>query len=253
MNNQKLLLPVLLLAALAAGCGKSKPRVEITQADLETTNAPVNAAMRRFVAHSGSNVRMDGTANMIHTKWEVESSLIGGYVEVGPGFPTEPGQTVSPGKVPAHAETFVIVRSLKSMDEGKPYSDRMDDVMYEHLRATNGPKDRITFHLTELTLKELAKLPTAPYLFEAKGQLALAGVTNPIVMPVNVTPLGSNRLKFEGSFTTKMSDFKIEPPAPKPLPLVTGDEVKLTFLWLVEERAATNAPPASAPTSSAAK
>jgi hypothetical protein len=139
------------------------------------------------------------------------------------------------------------------MDDGKPYSDRMDDVMYEHLRATNGPKDRITFQLAELTLKDPAKSPTTPYVFEAKGQLAVAGVTNPIVMPVNLTPLGSNRLKFEGSFPTKMTDFKITPPAPKPLPLVTGDEVKLTFQWIVEERPATNAPPAAAPASSVGK
>lgn len=252
MNTQKLFLQILLLAALSFGCGKSRPRVVITQADLETTNAPVNAAMRRFVARPGSNVRIDGTANMIHTRWEVESSLIGGFVEVGPGFPTEPGQTVSPGKLPARAETFVIVRSLKSMDEGKPYSDRMDDVMYEHLKATNGPKDRISFQLTELMLKETAKSPTTPYVFEAKGQLAVASVTNPIVMPVNLTPLGSNRLKFEGSFTTKMTDFKVTPPAPKPLPLVTGDEVKLSFQWLVEERLVTNAPPPSAPAPSSA-
>lgn len=245
MKTQKLFLPLLLLAALAAGCGKSKPRIEITQADLETTNAPVSAAMRRFVARPGSNVRIDGTANMIHTRWEVESSLIGGFVEVGPGFPTEPGKTAAPGKLPARAETFVIVRSLKSMDEGKPYSDRMDDVMYEHLKATNGPKDRISFQLAELTLKETAKSPTTPYVLEAKGQLAVAGVTNPIVMPINLTPLGSNRLKFEGSFTTKMTDFKVTPPAPKPLPLVTGDEVKLSFLWFVEERPPTNTAPAS--------
>jgi hypothetical protein len=253
MNIQKLFLPILLLAALATGCAKSTPRIEITQADLETTNAAVNAAMRRFVARSGSNIRIDGTANMIHTRWEVESSLIGGYIEVGPGFPTEPGQAASPGKVPAHAETFVIVRSLKSMEDGKSYSERMDEVMYDHLRATNGPKDRITFHLAELSLKEPAKSPTAPYIFEAKGQVAIAGVTNVISIPVNLTPLGSNRLKFEGSFATKITDFKIAPPAPKPLPLVTGDEVKLTFQWIVEERPATNAPPPSAPVSPAAK
>ncbi len=246
MKTQKVLLPpIFLLAALTSGCHKSMPHVEITQADIETTNAPANAAMRRFVARPGSNIRIDGTANMIHTRWEVESSLIGGYVEVGSGFPTEPGQTVLPGKFPAHAEAFVIARSLKSMDNGKPYSDRMDEVMYEHLRATNGPKDRITFQLTELTLKEAAKSPAAPYVFEAKGLMAIAGVTNTLLIPVNLTPLGSNRLKFEGSFATKMTDFKIAPPAPKPLPLVTGDEVKLSFRWIVEERAPTNAAPAS--------
>jgi hypothetical protein len=197
MNTRELLLPILLLVALPTGGGKSTAHVEISQADIETTNPPVNATMRRFVARAGSNVRIDGTANMIHTRWEVESSLVGGYLEVGPGFPTEPGQAASPGKVPAHAETFVIVRSLKSMEEGKSYSERMDEVMYDHLRATNGPKDRITFHLAELTLKEAAKLPAAPYVFEAKGQLAVAGVTNPVRILVDLPRLAPTALSLK--------------------------------------------------------
>src|SRR5215471_5713748 len=104
------LLPGVVIIALLAGCGKSKPPIVITQTDVETTNAPADAAMRRFVARSGSNLRIDGTANMIHTHWEVESALVGGYVQVSAGFPTEPGQPAAPGKIPAQADTFVIVR-----------------------------------------------------------------------------------------------------------------------------------------------
>src|SRR5579859_2363299 len=79
--------------------------------------------MTRFVARSGSKMRIDGTANMIHTHWAVESPLIGGFLDAGPGFPTEPGQPATPGKVAAKAEVFVTVRSLKSVeDDGKPYS-----------------------------------------------------------------------------------------------------------------------------------
>jgi hypothetical protein len=193
----------------------------------------------KFYARSGSKMRMEGTSN-IHD-WQVESTLIGGFLEVGPNFPSEPGQAATPGKIEVQAEPFIMVRSLKSIEkDGKPYDDRMDEVMYEHLRATDDPKARITFHLTELVLKEPAKSKDAPYVFDAKGQLAVAGVTNTISMPVNILPLGDKKLKVSGTVTVKMTDFKVDPPAPKiALGMIkTGNEVKLIFQWVVGQRAA---------------
>ena len=69
-------------------------------------------------------------------------------------------------------------------------------------------------------------------------------MTNNITMPVNVLPLGDKKLKISGSTTVKMTDFKIEPPAPKiALGLIkTGDPVKIIFDWNVAQRA----PPAAA-------
>lgn len=195
------------------------------------------AEMTRFNARAGSKMRIEGTSN-IHD-WQVEANLIGGYLEVGPNFPTEPGQAVSPGKVEAHAETFVMVRSLKSVEkDGTPYSDAMDNVMYDHLKATDDPRARIMYHLTELVLKETAKSKDAPYVFEAKGELVVAGVTNVLSMPVNVLPLDDKKLKISGSTSVKMTAFKIEPPAPKiALGMIkTGDDVKLIFEWMVAPR-----------------
>jgi len=62
-------------------------------------------------------------------------------------------------------------------------------------------------------------------------------------MPVNVLPLGEKKLKISGTTTVKMTDFKIEPPAPKIAMgmIKTGDEVKLIFDWMVVQR-----PPATA-------
>lgn len=193
------------------------------------------AQTTKYYARSGSKMRMEGTST-IHD-WQVEGTLIGGYLEVGPKFPVEPGQDVAPGPVEAHAEPFIMVRSLKSIEkDGKPYSDRMDEVMYEHLRATSNPK--IAFHLTEMTLKEAPKTKDAPYVFEAKGQLAVAGVTNAVTMPVNVLPLGDKKLKVSGKTTLKMTDFKVEPPNPLGLGIKTGDEIKIMFDWMVGQRAA---------------
>jgi hypothetical protein len=193
------------------------------------------AEMTKFYARSGSKMRIEGTSN-IHD-WQVESPIIGGFLEVGPNFPTEPGQAASPGKVEAKAEPFVTVRSLKSVEkDGSAYSDKMDEIMYEKLGA---PKvQKINYYLTDLELKEAAKGKDQPYVFEAKGELVVAGVTNQVTMPVSVLPLGEKKLRVTGSTTVKMTDFKIEPPAPKmALGLIkTGDPVKIVFDWLVMQR-----------------
>jgi YceI-like protein len=197
------------------------------------------AEMTKFSAKSGSKMRIEGTSN-IHD-WQVESPIIGGSIDVGPGFPVEPGQAATPGKIEAKAEPFVTVRSLKSVEkDGKPYSDKMDEVMYEHMKAKDDPRARISYHLTDLVLKETAKSKDAPYVFEAKGDLVVAGVTNSVTMPVNVLPLGEKKLKISGTTTVKMTDFKIDPPAPKiALGLIkTGDPVKIIFDWMVIQRPA---------------
>jgi hypothetical protein len=193
----------------------------------------------RLGATQGSKVRIEGTANMIHTRWAVESKLIGGSIEAGPNFPVDAGQAVTPGKVDAKVDAFIPVRSLKSVeDDGKPYSDSMDDIMYDKLKAQSNSK--ILFHLTELILKEVPKTKEAPFVFDSKGDLVVAGVTNSISMPVNVTVVGEKKLKITGNVAVKMSQFKIEPPAPKIAlgALKTGDEVKLFFEWMVEQKKA---------------
>ncbi len=196
------------------------------------------AEMTRFSAQSGSKMKIDGTANIIHTKWEVESKIMGGFLEVGPDFPTQPGQEAKPGKVEAKAEAFIPSRALKSVEDGKPYSDKMDDIMYEKLKAQQHP--RITYKLTELTLKEAAKSKDAPYVFDSKGELQIAGVTNAVSFPVNVLPLGDKKLKVTGTTTLKMSDYKVEKPEVNLVlgKIITGDDVKLTFDWSLIARPA---------------
>jgi hypothetical protein len=187
---------------------------------------------------SSNLVWIEGTANLIHTTWWVKGNLIAGMIEVGSDFPTEPGQAVTPGKVQCQAtNVFIQVRSLKSCEkDGKPYSDSMDEVMYEHLKVEKNPA--IRFHLTELTLKEAPKSKDAPYLFEAKGRLAVAGVTNTISMPVKITPLEDKKLRITASPVIKMSDYKAGPVEKTILGLgiKSGDEVKLSLDWTLKQR-----------------
>ncbi len=194
------------------------------------------AELMRFNAKPGTlKMRIEGTST-IHD-WQVESSIIGGYLEVGPEFPIEPGQAATPGKVEARGEARIPIRSLFSIEkDGRKYSDRMDEVMYEHMRAQQNPW--IVYRITELVLKEAAKSKDAPYVFDAKGTLAVAGVTNTISMPVNITPLGDKKLKITGTTSLKMTDFKVEPPNPLGLGIKTGDDVKLIFDWMVAQKPA---------------
>jgi len=190
-----------------------------------------------FPKQGGMKMRIEGTAN-IHPHWQVEGSLIGGSFEAGPGFPLEPGQAATPGKVEAHVVAKIPVASLFSVEEnGSRYSTSMDDIMREKLKSP--PFTYIIYTLRELTLKETPKSKEAPYVFDAKGDLAVAGVTNTISMPVNILPLGEKKLKITGSIAIKMTDFKIDPPAPKiALGMIkTGDEVKLIFEWTVGPKA----------------
>ena len=198
--------------------------------------APLPAAeMTRLDAKPGaSKVRLEGTST-VHD-WQIEGPLISGFIEVGPGFPLEPGQAATPGKVEARVQAFIPVRSLRSIEkDGSPYSDKMNDVMYEKLKQPANP--RIYYRLNELVLKEAPKDKAAPYVFDATGQLAVAGLTNKISMPVNITPLGDKKLKITGSTSVKMSDFKVEAPVLIGI-LSTGDDVKIKFEWTVGPKAA---------------
>jgi len=192
-------------------------------------------SMTTYSAKKGGKMRIEGTSN-IHD-WQVESGIVGGTLNVGPGFPTEPGQVAQPGKVEAKAEVFVPVMSLKSLEKsGAPYSDAMDNVMYDHLKSADNA--RIIYRLKELVLKEAAKDNSSPNVFDSTGDLTVAGVTKSVSMPVNVWPLADKRLKITGTTTLKMTDFNVEPPSPKGLSLLirTGDEVKIIFEWMLAQK-----------------
>jgi polyisoprenoid-binding protein YceI len=177
----------------------------------------------RYTAQpGGGKVEVDGTST-IHD-WSVESRLIGGYVEFDPAFSLEQPK---PGKVNARVAVLVSVRQLKS-DKTK-----MDTVMYDAMKEKD--HRRIDYRLTELTLKEAPKGPDGPFLFDSKGDLVVAGVTNKISMPVTMTRVDKDKLKFTGSTSVKMTSFGIQPPTLIGI-LSTGDDVKITFEWLTARK-----------------
>jgi hypothetical protein len=212
--------------------------------------APVLRAVQtvRFIPVKG-RILIEGTSNI--DDWRVETKSIGGFMEVSSTFPSRLGQNISASPIPAQAEAWIKVRSLRSIEkDGKPFSNKMDDIMYEALQAKDNPE--ISYRLTRWSLRAGSRSKDSPAEFDARGQLVVAGVTNDVSMPVNVLSLGGNRLKVWGTATLNMTDFRVEPPSPKiTLGLIkTGDGVKLSFEWLLARRAA-DAQPKPEKTSSA--
>ena len=231
-------LPIASPAPPAAG----QPPSQISPVPESTASDFPAPPLQRFVARSGSKVRIEGTSNI--RDWQVESRAIGGSLELGPGFPSEAGQVLQPGPVQAQAKTFISVRSLKSVDkDGRPYSDKMDETMYDSLKSQQHPQ--IHFHLIELLLTGATNHnDILEYELEAHGELAVAGVTNEITMPVSVLPLGNGKLKISGGVPLKMTSFGIDPPAPHTAlgHIKTGDDLSIRFEWVVAARSSSNNP-----------
>src|SRR5436190_8021766 len=83
----------------------------------------------------GSKIRIEGTSS-IHD-WQCEAPFVAGYIEAGPNFPTAASHDIKPGKVDAKAYAWITTRALKSLTkEGKPYEEKMDNIMYEKLKVT---------------------------------------------------------------------------------------------------------------------
>lgn len=197
-----------------------------------TAASPAAESLVRYAAFSQAGVtnlvRIEGTST-IH-EWQVEGHLIGGSTELPQGFPAP-----AAGPIEAKVSAFIPVRSLKSVEkDGRLYSDPMDEIMYGKLLEP--ANKRINYTLTSLTPKPQPGEGTASFLYEATGNLCVAGVTNVLIMPVTVTPGPTGTIQFAGSVKAKMTDFKIDPPSPSlgGVSIKTGDEVTLKFIWWVK-------------------
>lgn len=173
----------------------------------------------------GSKVRIDGSSN-IHD-WSMESTIVSGKFTVPAGVTIDSTQADIPGlkdgKLGAEADVSIPVTSMKSGTSG------LDEAMQDAMKATEYP--RIIYHLTDMTLKGPHAANT-PFQFDTKGELTVAGVTNPIAMVVTVQNADKGKLKISGVAPLKMTDFKIKPPVKLGL-FRTVDDVKITFDWVV--------------------
>lgn len=192
-----------------------------------------SSTFRRFSACPGSKVTIKGTSS-IH-EWRAEGNLISGFLEVPADFPTTPKGAPQELRTEARGEVLIPVRNLQAVGKTwQPDNDQITEVMHRMLRAQEHP--RILFRLTEpLAPMKRASAP-APYVFEATGDLVIAGTTNRVSMLLEVALLTTNKLKLSGTAKLKQSNFEV---IPKPKPVLDSwdnDTVEVAFEWIVEQK-----------------
>jgi hypothetical protein len=178
----------------------------------------------RFFAQPGGQVTVQGGHKP--WDWEVQGRVIEGTFECGSGFPVKNGQVVKPGKMQGVMAGSIPLRSLHSC-----YGSLMDEFMYSAMNETNAP--RILFHFSDLVLTNLPATKNIPYRFHTRAELVLAGVTNRMSMPVSVMPLAGDRLQISGKTFIKLADLGMQASRAVSLFVKNGDEVQLSFDWLV--------------------
>lgn len=183
-----------------------------------------DAKLTRYEAvPNASKMRIDGTAEvMLATKnWHMDSSLIGGFLEVDAQFP-ESALTDAKAAKPT-ASAYMPVRSFKS-DNG----DAMDRRMQKEMKETQFK--RVEYKLIELKPASPAG-STGALKFDATGTITAIGKTSTNTMPVTIEKLADGKLKINGVAKVKMTDFGLKPPSTLGL-FNSRDEVSLTFEWV---------------------
>jgi hypothetical protein len=165
--------------------------------------------------------------------WEMKGTSIGGFVEFPAGVIFDTNQASIPGLkdgvLAATGRATILVRSIHSQVEHLP--DVMDSIMQGAMNQTNFPA--IIYKPAELKLK-LPHVAGKPFEFDAKGDLAISGVTNTVTFPVTITPLDKTKIKISGTAKLKMTSYGIKPPEPSIAGLglmKCGDDVVILFDW----------------------
>jgi hypothetical protein len=195
--------------------------------------SPVHAAdtIQYRAKPRDGKMSIQGTSN-VHD-WLVEGIIIGGTAQAGAGFLADL-KAAKAGELDFKADVAIPVRSLKSVKDGKPYDARMDEAMYEEMKMADHPQVR--YSLTRLILKEAPAGAEEPFRLTSEGQLTVAGVTQTISMPIELRLPDADTLDFRGDVSLLMSDFEIGPVARLGGLFKTGDEVKLSFRWVLGKR-----------------
>lgn len=117
----------------------------------------------------------------------------------------------SQGKFKLNGDNLADVTSLnftvaaKSLKSGK---SSMDNRTYKTIKADQYPN--ITYKLTSATVSHINQ---NNYLIKTKGELIIAGVTQPINVSVNATVNADNTITCTGTENIKLTDYGIKPPS----------------------------------------
>jgi hypothetical protein len=171
---------------------------------------------------------LEGTSN-IHD-WRAEGNLIIGLFEIDPGL--LPGGSLANGT--ARAEVAIPVANLLAVGRTwEPDNEQITTAMLRILRSGEHP--RIYCRIFSLAAATNALVSVHERAFDAGGELVIAGVTNPIAMPVTLKTEPGGKLSVSGTVKLRQSKFALRPP-PNTLDWYDNDTVKVSFEWRLEEK-----------------
>jgi polyisoprenoid-binding protein YceI len=182
-----------------------------TLALLVLTTAAV--AIEQFKPASGSLIRIEGTSTL--HPWTMEGSTINGQVQVEQNWDNT-------GKGSTAVKVAIPVTTIKSEHS------KMDKLMADALKARTNPEIRY-----ELTSAALQSSTPDSFLLKAAGKLTIAGVTRDVTMDVAGQRAADGQYVLTGQAPIRMTDFGIKPPTAMLNTIRTGDDVKVTFRWVV--------------------
>lgn len=173
---------------------------------------PVSAlAQTTYTVTSDSKVWVDGKSNK--SDWTVDGTAVTGHVTMTDDTSLD--------------EVVMNVSSKLKAPRG-PIMQRLMD---QALQVTN--YGEVTYEMTSATPAEVDGLADNMMAFNTMGNLTLVGVTQEIEMLVQGEKMDGDQIKFTGTHTIDMADYKIKPPSAMFGSLRTGKEVIVNFELLV--------------------
>ncbi|QDO95323.1 YceI family protein [Formosa sediminum] len=112
----------------------------------------------------------------------------------------------------------VVAESLESGKSG------MDKNAYKALKTD----DHKSIDFKMVDIQSITSKGNGVYAVKTTGNLTIAGTTKTITLNFNLT-LTDNKVKLNGNYTFKMTQFKVEPPTAMFGTITTGDELKIEF------------------------
>ncbi|MFP5246712.1 MAG: YceI family protein [Thermoanaerobaculia bacterium] len=190
-----------------------KKTLAILSIALVATVASAGASADRYAPANGSNVKVEGTSTL-HA-WTMQGSIIQGEISA---------PTPDNWNAPAKAVVTIPVTSIKS-EHGK-----MDKLMAEALKAAKHPD--IRFELIEAVPQNAT---ASAFTLKTKGKLTIAGVTKDVALDIQGNRGADGCYVLTGQAPIRMTSFGIKPPTAMLNTIKTGDDVKVTFRWVVEK------------------
>lgn len=174
-------------------------------------------------------LKVDGTSN-VHD-WEAETQRISGSLRLPGQWQRDDDRIqLQPQLDSAEAQPRLTVRvPVRSLKSGK---NGLDKNMYKALEADDHP--HVTFVLKEIEGEDGADGQTV--IWQARGDLTIAGATRSVDLELHVTPIENGRLQIKVEKPLKMTEFDIDPPTAMFGMARAKDDVTVTATWIVERR-----------------